>query len=52
MSGRKSSPTPMPGPLLETKIAVVRKLLRKGFYWKAKRVAGELGVLDQLVWPK
>ena len=32
MSGRKSSPTPMPGPLLETKIAKVRKLLSKGFY--------------------
>ena len=52
MSGRKSSPTPMPGPLLETKIAKVRKLLSKGFYWKAKRVAGELGVLDHFAWPR
>jgi len=51
MSGGKSSPTPMPD-LLETKIAEVRKLLSKGFYWKAKRVAGELGVLDHFAWPR
>ena len=51
MAGGKSSPIPKPD-LLQTKIAAVRELLSKGYYWKAKRVARELGVLDYFVWPK
>ena len=51
MSGGKSSPIPK-SDLLEGKIAAVRKLLSEGYYWKAKRVARELGVLDHFEWPE
>ena len=54
MSGGKSSPIPKPDSdcFLQTKIAEVRDLLSKGYYWKAKFRARELGVLDHFEWPE